>query len=45
MTLLRIIGLTLKAWWGGCLSAFATPVARYGIRLREDAERELRRLK
>lgn len=45
MTLLKIIGLSLQAWWGGCLSAFATPAARYGIRLRESAERELKRLK
>lgn len=44
MTLLKILVLSLKAWLGACLSYFATPVARYGVRLREDAERELKRL-
>ena len=44
MKLIKIVGLSLKAWWGGCLSSFTTPLARYGIRIREDAERELKRL-
>lgn len=44
MKLLKIVGLSMKASWGALLSCFATPLARYGIRIREDAERELRQL-